>query len=61
MEALSGRLADRFRDRLVATYGPQHGREAGLVEAFEASEYGAPLDDRARAFLFPFLPGGAPR
>jgi N-acetylglucosamine malate deacetylase 1 len=61
MEALSGRLADRFRDRLVETYGPEHGREAQFVEAFEASEYGAPLDDQARARLFPFLPGGPPR
>jgi LmbE family N-acetylglucosaminyl deacetylase len=58
MEVLSKRLADRFRDRLVASYGPELGREARLVEAFEASEYGAPLDDEARARLFPFLPRG---
>ncbi len=58
VETLSRRLADRFRDRLVATYGPEQGGAARLVEAFEASEYGAPLDDRARARLFPFLPRG---
>ena len=27
-----------------------------LIEAFEVSEYGAPLDAKARARLFPFLP-----
>ena len=50
-------LADRFRDLLVRTYGEDQGRRAEYVEAFEASEYGAPLDAAARARLFPFLPG----
>jgi hypothetical protein len=49
-------LADRYRDRLVQTYGPEHGGRVRLVEAFEVSEYGAPLDPAARARLFPFLP-----
>ena len=60
VEALSVRLADRFRDRLIATYGPGRGGSTRLVEAFEACEYGALLDARARARLFPFLPGDAP-
>ncbi len=49
-------LADRYRDRLVQTYGPEHGGRVRAVEAFEVSEYGAPLDAAARARLFPFLP-----
>ena len=55
MAALAEQLADRFRDRLIATYGPQRGVAIRLVEAFEGSEYGAPLDAAARARLFPFL------
>jgi N-acetylglucosamine malate deacetylase 1 len=54
METASERLADRFRDRLIATYGPERGGAIRHVEAFEAGEYGAPLDDEARARLFPF-------
>ena len=49
-------LADRYRDLLVRTYGDEHGGRVRLVEAFEVSEYGAPLDAAARARLFPFLP-----
>jgi LmbE family N-acetylglucosaminyl deacetylase len=57
MAALSGRWADRWRGPLVVAYGVERGGRVRLVEAFEASEYGAPLDDRAIARLFPFLPG----
>jgi LmbE family N-acetylglucosaminyl deacetylase len=49
-------LADRFRDRLLHTYGLEHGRRIEYIEAFEVSEYGSPLDRAARARLFPFLP-----
>ncbi len=52
-------LADRFRDLVVRTYGEEHGRRVEYVEAFEASEYGAPFDAAARARLFPFVPGNA--
>jgi LmbE family N-acetylglucosaminyl deacetylase len=52
-------LADRYRDLVVRTYGPQRGGAVELIEAFEVSEYGAPLDAAARARLFPFLPRGA--
>jgi LmbE family N-acetylglucosaminyl deacetylase len=54
MAALSEKLADRFRSFLIAAYGAERGRAMRLIEAFEASEYGAPLDDQARARLFPF-------
>jgi LmbE family N-acetylglucosaminyl deacetylase len=49
-------LADRYRDLVVRTYGPERGGRVEYVEAFEVSEYGAPLDAEARARLFPFLP-----
>jgi LmbE family N-acetylglucosaminyl deacetylase len=53
-------LADRYRERVVQTYGPQRGGAVEYVEAFEVSEYGAPLDAAARRRLFPFLPEAAP-
>jgi hypothetical protein len=46
------RQANRFRDLLVARYGPQRGTAVQFAEAFEACEYGAPLDERARERLF---------
>ncbi|HVS35457.1 MAG TPA: PIG-L family deacetylase [Gemmataceae bacterium] len=49
-------LADRYRDLLVRTYGQEQGGMVEYVEAFEASEYGAALDEAARQRLFPFLP-----
>ena len=49
-------LAERYRDLLVKTYGTEQGGRVRLIEAFEVSEYGAPLDLTARARLFPFLP-----
>jgi N-acetylglucosamine malate deacetylase 1 len=47
-------LANRYRELVVAAYGPQRGNEIRTIEAFEACEYGAPLDDAARRMLFPF-------
>jgi hypothetical protein len=49
-------LADRYRDLVVRTYGPERGQQVEYIEAFEVSEFGAPLDVAARAHLFPFLP-----
>ena len=49
-------LADRYRSQLLRTYGQERGRAVEYVEAFEVSEYGAPLTVPARARLFPFLP-----
>ncbi len=49
-------LADRYRDLVVQTYGPERGPQVQLIEAFEVSEYGAPLDPATRRRLFPFLP-----
>jgi LmbE family N-acetylglucosaminyl deacetylase len=50
------KVADRFRDALIATYGPQRGPVIQFAEAYEISEYAAPLDAAARKRLFPFLP-----
>jgi LmbE family N-acetylglucosaminyl deacetylase len=52
-------LADRYRDLVVQTYGPDRGAAVKYIEAFEVSEYGAPLDAETRARLFPFLPAAA--
>jgi LmbE family N-acetylglucosaminyl deacetylase len=49
-------LAKRYREQILQTYGDSRGRDVNCIEAFEISEYGAPLDEAARAELFPFLP-----
>jgi LmbE family N-acetylglucosaminyl deacetylase len=49
-------LADRYRDLVIRTYGPERGENIRHIEAFEVSEFGAPLDAEARSWLFPFLP-----
>src|SRR5262249_17431855 len=49
-------LADRYPGLLGETYGLERGQQVHYIEAFEVSEYGAPLDEAARARLFPFLP-----
>lgn len=50
------RQADRFRDLLVELYGKDRGSRVEYAEAFEPCEYGSPLDEGARARLFPFVP-----
>ncbi len=52
-------LADRHRELIIRIYGPERGARVRYIEAFEISEYGAPLDARAWARLFPFLPAGS--
>jgi LmbE family N-acetylglucosaminyl deacetylase len=54
-------LADRYREQIVQTYGEEHSRNVNYIEAFEISEYGAPLDATTRAALFPFLPARSNR
>ncbi len=56
LRARIGPLADRYRDLVIRTYGQERGEQVRLIEAFEISEYGAPLDANTRARLFPFLP-----
>jgi N-acetylglucosamine malate deacetylase 1 len=49
-----GQQTKQYRTHLAQRYGPEIGRAARVVEAFEASEYGAPLSDEDIARLFPF-------
>ncbi|MSR30664.1 MAG: PIG-L family deacetylase [Gemmataceae bacterium] len=51
-------LADRFRSKVMETYGSKLGQGVQLIEAFEISEYGASLNEEKKARLFPFLPRG---
>jgi LmbE family N-acetylglucosaminyl deacetylase len=46
--------ADKYRELLRRAYGPQRGAAVEYAEAFEACEYGAPLDEAALRRLFPF-------
>lgn len=48
------RLADRFRDQLVAEYGEDRGGAVQYAEAFEICEYGGRVTDENRPVLFPF-------
>jgi LmbE family N-acetylglucosaminyl deacetylase len=45
--------AERFREDLIAAYGPERGREIEFCEVFELSEYAASADLARRRQLFP--------
>jgi N-acetylglucosamine malate deacetylase 1 len=47
------RIADTCRDRLIELLGEKAGRAVRYAEAFEACEYGANVDPRELARLFP--------
>ena len=49
-------FADRYRNEVLAEYGPERGKSIAFCEVFEISEYAAPLDVAARRRLFWFLP-----
>lgn len=49
-------IAEKYRDRLVALYGEDHGAKVTYAEAFEVCEYGASLTEERRRTLFPFIP-----
>ena len=49
-------IADQFRDQLIDQFGPKHGKTLQHVEAFEISEYAAPLTEANRKKLFAFAP-----
>jgi LmbE family N-acetylglucosaminyl deacetylase len=49
-------LARRYRGLVEKTYGSERAARIEYIEAFEISEYGAPLDAESQARLFPFLP-----
>lgn len=56
-DAFNGPLADRFRDLVIQTYGPERGAKIRYIEAFEGCEYGSPLNAANVRRLFPMLPG----
>jgi LmbE family N-acetylglucosaminyl deacetylase len=55
VEERLSRRADSCRELLQRDYGAERGGRVKYAEAFEACEYGAPLDDEARRRLFPFV------
>jgi hypothetical protein len=44
--------AHRFTTQLVERYGEQRGKAVKFAEAFEACEYGSPLNEEAQKRLF---------
>ena len=52
-EAQNAAVADQYRERLVALYGAERGREVKYAEAFELCEYGrqAPQDELKKMFV----------
>lgn len=52
--ARAAHLAELYRDQLAQRYGREVGDATQAVEAFETSEYGAPLTPEAAERLFPF-------
>lgn len=48
------KVANRFRNELIATYGPERGAKIEYAEAFEGCEYGSPLTPENVKKLFPF-------
>ena len=49
--------AARYREQAARFYGVEEAARLRYVEAYEVSEYAAPLDESARTRLFPFLSG----
>ncbi len=49
------RTAERFRAKLIELYGHDKGDKIHYAEAYEISEYGAPVKDDSRKLLFPFF------
>jgi N-acetylglucosamine malate deacetylase 1 len=49
------RVAETYRDTLVALYGEAHGKQVRYAEAFEGCEYGGTLTPAAIKRLYPFI------
>lgn len=49
-------VAETHREKLVETYGREHGEKVVMAEAFEVSEYASQLSPENQRRLFPFLP-----
>jgi N-acetylglucosamine malate deacetylase 1 len=48
------RVANLYREKLIARYGEEVGSRIQYAEAFEACEYGTPLTAESQSRLFPF-------
>jgi len=49
-------IADRHRDKLIALYGQERGKQVRYAEAFEVCEYGRRPSEKDLRRLFPFFP-----
>jgi hypothetical protein len=49
-------IADKHRDKLIAVYGDEEGKQVRYAEAFELCEYGARPSPADLRRLFPFFP-----
>jgi N-acetylglucosamine malate deacetylase 1 len=56
MRARFGGVADQGRDKLIETYGEEHGKGVKYAEVLMISEYGGQLEPQQIPELFPFLP-----
>jgi hypothetical protein len=52
------RFADHYRKLLVRQYGEKAGGKVRFAEGIQVSPFGASMDAKAVAKLFPFLPKG---
>jgi LmbE family N-acetylglucosaminyl deacetylase len=48
-------IADKYRDKLIALYGEERGRQVRYAEAFEVCEYGRQPSAEQLRELFPFV------
>ena len=49
-----GKVAERFREKLMKKYGEKKGKNTVCAEAFEISEYGGQLTEGSISYYFPF-------
>jgi LmbE family N-acetylglucosaminyl deacetylase len=59
-EKRAGSNTERYRERLIETYGPERGAQIRFAEIYEISEYASPLTEEERRRLFPFVPCATP-
>jgi LmbE family N-acetylglucosaminyl deacetylase len=51
----AAQIANKYRDKLIALYGPEKGSKIKYAEGFEDSEYGTRLNRDNIQILFPFF------
>lgn len=54
VQGRDARAAEFCREQLRQRYGAEHGGKARYAEAFEANQYGSPLNHENSTVLFPF-------